>query len=326
MPHAVVTDSGAPILPEGFAGRPAEPADAPAVAALINEASVAAIGVPCIGAKEVAGWFERPTFDRARDSVVVVDQQDLVAAYVDFYTYEVNHDVFFDGYVHPAQRGKGIGDALIRYAIDEFHRRAATVEGLTDLATWCHAAEDGATALFERHGFEEVRRHYKMSVELGDAVLPVMPEGIEIRTYVAGTDDAAMHASYEGGFADHWKHAARATETFIWDVTQREGAEPGLAFLACRGDEIVGGSICRPDPEDPSGGYVDDLWVVPEWRRRGLALALLRHSFEAFRARGSSRVGLGVDAHSTTGAMQLYERAGMKVVREAISFHKRVAP
>ena len=49
------------------------------------------------------------------------------------------------------------------------------------------------------------------------------------------------------------------------------------------------------------------------WRRRGLGLALLLHSFRDFAARGATRVGLGVDAENTTGAVGLYERAGMHV-------------
>jgi mycothiol synthase len=66
---------------------------------------------------------------------------------------------------------------------------------------------------------------------------------------------------------------------------------------------------------DPTYGWVGILGVRPPWRRRGIALALLLHSFAVFRERGCTRVGLGVDAESTTGALELYERAGMHVHR-----------
>ncbi len=48
-------------------------------------------------------------------------------------------------------------------------------------------------------------------------------------------------------------------------------------------------------------GWVGTLGVVREWRRHGLGLALLQHSFQQFYQRGKRKVGLGVDAQSLTG-------------------------
>jgi mycothiol synthase len=43
-----------------------------------------------------------------------------------------------------------------------------------------------------------------------------------------------------------------------------------------------------------------------------------------FFERGQRRVGLGVDATNPTGATRLYERAGMRVAYESISFAKEL--
>jgi mycothiol synthase len=64
------------------------------------------------------------------------------------------------------------------------------------------------------------------------------------------------------------------------------------------------------------------LGVRRRWRRRGLGLALLLQSFTDFRRRGATRVGLGVDAESPTGAVSLYEQAGMQVVRRNDAYEK----
>ena len=53
-----------------------------------------------------------------------------------------------------------------------------------------------------------------------------------------------------------------------------------------------------------------------------MALALLAHAFEEFRTRGFDRVGLGVDGESTTGALELYEKAGMHVVKQQDTFER----
>ena len=60
-------------------------------------------------------------------------------------------------------------------------------------------------------------------------------------------------------------------------------------------------------------GWVGTLGVTRSYRRNGLGLALLQHSFNEFYKRGRKQVGLGVDAGSLTGAVRLYERAGMHV-------------
>ena len=62
-------------------------------------------------------------------------------------------------------------------------------------------------------------------------------------------------------------------------------------------------------------GWVGTLGVRPAWRVAGSA----RHCcgrLRAFLRRGRTRVGLGVDAENVTGAQRLYERVGMRVVRQ----------
>jgi mycothiol synthase len=45
-------------------------------------------------------------------------------------------------------------------------------------------------------------------------------------------------------------------------------------------------------------------------------------SFREFRSRGRERVGLGVDGENTTGAVRLYERAGMHVARRSDTYER----
>ena len=71
-------------------------------------------------------------------------------------------------------------------------------------------------------------------------------------------------------------------------------------------------------------GWVSTLGVRRPWRRKGLGLALLQHSFGEFHRRGKCRVGLGVDADSLTGATRLYEKAGMEVHRQYASYEKEL--
>ena len=47
-------------------------------------------------------------------------------------------------------------------------------------------------------------------------------------------------------------------------------------------------------------------------RGRGIAKALLQHAFRVYAARGAKQVGLKVDSTNPTGAIQLYERLGLR--------------
>jgi ribosomal protein S18 acetylase RimI-like enzyme len=104
-----------------------------------------------------------------------------------------------------------------------------------------------------------------------------------------------------------------------------EGFDPTLWFLAMDGDEIAGVSLCRPKSnDDPEMGYVSNLSVRRPWRKRGIGLALLQHSFGEFYRRGKRKAGLGVDAENLTGALRLYENAGMHIHLAFDLFEKTV--
>ena len=83
--------------------------------------------------------------------------------------------------------------------------------------------------------------------------------------------------------------------------------------------------LCRTQSwEDETLGWVSSLAVRRPWRKRGLGLAFLNHSFNAFWERGKRGVGLGVDAENLTGALNLYKKAGMSVHRQYNLYEKEL--
>jgi ribosomal protein S18 acetylase RimI-like enzyme len=101
--------------------------------------------------------------------------------------------------------------------------------------------------------------------------------------------------------------------------------DPTLWFVAEDGGAIAGICLCQERKGRPDVGWVDSLGVRKPWRRRGLGLAFLRHAFAELGRRGYPRAGLGVDGENTTGAVRLYERAGMHVARRSDTY-QRPAP
>jgi mycothiol synthase len=134
-------------------------------------------------------------------------------------------------------------------------------------------------------------------------------------------------------FRDHWGYVESPFEEEFeqWKhhMENDDGFEPSLWFLAMEGDQVAGISLCREKANDDEDmGWVSTLGVRRPWRKRGLGLALLQHSFVDLHRRGKKRVGLGVDAESLTGATRLYEKAGMKPdpQRQYSIFEKELRP
>jgi GNAT superfamily N-acetyltransferase len=101
--------------------------------------------------------------------------------------------------------------------------------------------------------------------------------------------------------------------------------DPTLFFLALEGDEIAGINFCRThSPYDANVGWVGSLGVRRPWRKQGLGLALLRYSFNEFYRRGKRKVGLGVNAQNLTGALRIYENAGMHVAQAEDVYEKEL--
>ena len=103
----------------------------------------------------------------------------------------------------------------------------------------------------------------------------------------------------------------------------RPDFDPGLWRIAWDGDEIAGYAAASVADD---GGTVADLAVRKPWRGRGLGLALLLEEFRALAARGVTVVRLFVDAQNATGAVALYERAGMRVARRFEVLEKKLRP
>ena len=160
---------------------------------------------------------------------------------------------------------------------------------------------------------------------------PEWPAGITLRIFNPETDMEQVYRAVDESFRDHYGHVdvpfEEGLERFKHFMTSYEGFDPSLWFLAMDGDEIAGICLCRNHAYDNHDvGYINTLGVLRNWRKRGIGLALLRHSFAELYRRGRRMAGLGVDAQSLTGALRLYESAGMHVHQAFDRFEREIRP
>jgi mycothiol synthase len=265
-----------------------------------------------IDAEEVRSWLTQGLVDPEDIRVLVEDGR--AVGYVDLF---VREDL---AYLDP--NGVGREPVLLDWA-----ERRAREKGMRKVRLPVWEGQDALAATLALRGYERVRSSFEMAIDLGDEPPPppVWPDGIVVRTYRPDMDERATYEAQEDAFRDVWDWRPQSIHQWRKFELEARGFDPSLWFLA-RDDEEVAG-ICLAFPErvgDPALGWISVLGVRRPWRRRGLAEALLRHSFRELHARGLRRVGLGVDAESPTGATRLYERVGMHVAVRSDSWDKQL--
>ena len=237
------------------------------------------------------------------------------------------------GRVHPDHQGRGIATSLLRWA--EVRARQAIPRAphgaRVAMLNWINSLDTAAQAAMLRAGFNLVRHSYRMRIDLTEAPpAPVWPEGITLKAFDPDRDLEAVAWADREAFRDHWGFIVRPFEQDLQlfrHMLDEPRFDPSLWFMAMHGAEVAGISLCDAWTEDdPDMGWVGSLGVLRAYRKQGLGLALLRHSFGELYRRGIRAVGLGVDAQNLTGALRLYEKAGMRVNRQNNTYEKELRP
>ena len=246
-----------------------------------------------------------------------------------------DHDAL-TGYAH-LDVGDPVGGPAAELAVAPAARRRGTGRALLDallaqspdgrLSVWAHGEHPGAVALAGALGFARSRVLWQMRRPL-DAPLPAvaLPDGVTLRTFEVGRDEAAWTALNALAFADHPEQGSWGPE----EVALREQEpwfDPLGFFLAERagpdGPRLVGFHWTKvhdaPDPGSPALGEVYVVGVDPSEQGRGLGPALTLAGLQHLADRGLPTVLLYVD-EANVRAVALYRRLGFTVWSTDVSF------
>jgi mycothiol synthase len=292
--------------------------EAAAIATVLNEHSRVLTGRDDVTVDDVAYWFGEPGLDPERDMRVAATSGGTLVAYADLGGGEGDGEpVWIDLRVRPGW-DRAVAPLLAAIEVSAMLRGAPPRR----LRAAAQAEDAGLHELFAGAGFEPVRAGYRMEIDLVDPPLgPDWPEGITARLLEPGEERRAYDVHMQS-FADSLDFYGFPYEQWrFWLFGEDE--DPAFAIVAEDGEELAGLTICRERRGgDLELGWIHVLGVRPPWRRRGLGRALLLESFRELRARGKPRAGLGVDAENVSGAVRLYESAGMRIVRRTDVYEK----
>jgi mycothiol synthase len=195
--------------------------------------------------------------------------------------------------VAPDARRRGLGRGLLAELLSRTDR------------VWAHGDLPAAQALAAARGLVRGRVLHQLARHAADPLpAAAWPDGIEVRTFRAGEDDAAWLAVNARAFAHH-PEQGRWTAA---DLSAREGEawfDPAGFFLAVRDGRLVGFHWTKIED---GVGEVYVVGVDPDTAGGGLGRALTIHGLEHLASR-VEQVLLYVDEDNPR-ALGMYERLG----------------
>jgi len=321
--------------------RPATVDDIHAAAELFNARSRFFYGEDQIEAEKMLGWWKGSQLNLETDTWSCWDEQGKMIGWAEVENPGSPHIQIECGVIlHPiAMADTTLWDELIQWGearCREYIPRAPEGARVAAIGIALLVDEHRRQA-WRRNGYEQVRISNRMRIDFADAPVspkPVWPEGIELRPFHQEQDLERLITACREAFRDHWGYVE---QPFEQDLTRRrewirslgKDFDPSLWFMAVdqASGEIAGFCLCdRQISGDHTRGYVASFGVRDSYRRQGLGLALLHHSFAELRRRGRTAVELDMDSENLTGALRLYTRAGMRPIRQIYTFEKELRP
>lgn len=295
-------------LPAGYRAFAPTMEDIPRAVEFFNLVEISEWGVPDFEESDVVEEWEE--YDLEKSVVLVEDGNgDLVASMTLVNTSKATWEAY--GYVHPDHQARGLGTWVTRWSEDKAAERADETEDGYQIVilNFISTINDPAGRLLNGLGYEGSKVFRRMRIDLEARPEPVIwPSGLQLHEFVENQDEHDYFDAILVTFADHWAAAPRTYEK--WESGMKTGDyDPTLWLQLFDGDKIIGIAAGKVTPD---GGWIPNVGVLPEYRRRGLAKRLLQELFIRYWDKGITRVELGVDAENRNSAIDLYLGAGMR--------------
>lgn len=299
------------------------PSDAAAVTALMEAAAAqdrTRHVSPGNFQKTWEAYSPDPTQPRYDESAIVTDGSGAVYGFA-WWSVDTSGKLGLEGWVHPHQRRRGVGTALLTAAE---HYAEQYLHGTVTLSARAYADIPGVERLFSLKGYAQSHPWYVMRSRLQNRHLAAdLPAGISVKIFNAGQLEQLVDAD-NTIFHDHWGAKQRTPSLFRAQMIEMRPHDPKLWLLAWAGDELVGECLCHPNHlGEPNDGWVSTLGVRREYRGRGLGRALLVMGLQRLQDRGFDTASLSVDSENIS-AVNLYRSVGMDVLRTRLSFEKHI--
>jgi mycothiol synthase len=210
--------------------------------------------------------------------------------------------------VSPNHRRKGVGTQLLRRLI---------MESRTPLRVWAMGDTSAARALATGVGMVRQRELLIMERRLDDGLPePVIPTGVQIRTFVPGQDEQEWLHVNAAAFANHPEQALIDLDD-LRDRMAEPWFDPNGFFVAIRDGTMIGFHWTKQHEDQVGEVYV--LGMAPSASRQGLGKALLPIGLRWLQRQGDVRVKLYVESDHRA-AIELYLTYGFATASRDVMY------
>jgi ribosomal protein S18 acetylase RimI-like enzyme len=190
--------------------------------------------------------------------------------------------------------------ALFRRAVEI--KATLPVEYKTALCIGNDSSEIANTQFFEKEkGFSHFKSLFRMNHSLNDNLpAPTLSEEMNFVTWMMETPQDEDH--YLKLEAEVWPEEPLGRESL-----NQFKQNPLWTTMVVREDEKIAGSLMVWQEED--SGYIESVFVLEPWRKRGIAKYMLSQALSYFRTHGLNNAYLMVLTNNDS-ALSLYESVG----------------
>jgi mycothiol synthase len=300
-------------VPADITVRAASADDLQAILDLVNACSMADKGRADTISEHILDMWEDT--DLAVDSVVLVTSAGQIVGYTAVCAEGELVRLDIHTCVHPNYRKLGLEEALLVLVDERARQLLARTESPIAPKIKAWAFYTTSRQMLVQAGYQVTSSELNLEIFLTEQpALPQALANITVRPYQPGQDDRAVHAVIQEAFQDIGGRPYRLFEEWVEGAINHTHFDPRQLSVALDREQMVGAITCRTYEDELEGpeGHITQLGVLRPWRKRGIARHLMQQVFSTYYQRGIHHITISVDAHNTTGAIQLYQGMGMR--------------
>jgi len=280
------------------------------------------------------GWMQRlqdPQYLQQFSLLAINPAGDIAAAaYIHFQEETFEVQAFLDGRVHPMMRRQGLGSAILTWMEQRATLYLAReAQGRSRVLRIMYYDRMGdSIALFEASGYRFQYSEDELVYDLNQPLPPaVFPDNTSFSTW---NEKNAIH------FYEVSRDAFSPRPANLWDeaawrkhFTSLDDGEflPEISLVVYYNELPIAYTVCHADPA-PAGTMPEDVWisqlgVCPEWRRRGIAIALLAETHLQMALSGVQRCVISVNVDNPS-ARELYINTGYQLLKRFTLYRKEL--
>ncbi|MHB1119029.1 MAG: GNAT family N-acetyltransferase [Bellilinea sp.] len=212
--------------------------------------------------------------------------------------------VMLGGRVHPEFRRRGIGEALIAWA-ESRALNLAKPDITLQLMIANEALTEDANALYLDYGYENIFTEFMLVRPLNEPLPEIpLPEGLTDRRWDTVSAPLFFQA-YAEGFKDRLGDVVPVKEEWIAGYAEEdEDFRPDLSRVVLEDNNPAAFVTCEVSGQT---GWIAQIAVVQERRRKGLARAILVQALKRLQEEGCVEAALHVNANNTRAAATFFD-------------------